>query len=239
MKIPNIGGKTPLILGIVLLLVAITPSYYFYSQYRNAQKKLSDPNFAMTEEVKNIVSKVEKHIELPEDETPTLATVSDSEKLKDRPFFSKAKNGDKLLIYTNAKKAILYDPQKDRIIDVGPVNLPSATPSFSATVSASLSPTISRTLKMVLLNGTDTTGLTNTFEKNNKSKLQNIEIIDKDNTKNKTYDKTLIIDLTSNNKDEVARLAKSLGVEISSLPAGESKPINADVLIIIGKDKSK
>jgi hypothetical protein len=239
MKKPNLSGKMPLILGGLLLTIAIAPSYYFYSQYRTAQRKLTDPNFAVNEEVKSVMNKVGRLIVLPPGETPTIATISDFEKLKDKPFFSNAKNGDKLLIFSNAKKAILYDPGADKIVDVGPVNLPQPTLTQTSTPSGSIAPTVSKTLKIVLYNGTQTIGLTNTFEKNYKDKMPNTEVVDKDNSKNNNYDKTIIIDLTSSHKEDIAKLSKSIGADVSSLPAGEVKPQNADILIILGKDKSK
>jgi hypothetical protein len=82
-------------------------------------------------------------IVLPKNETPTIATVSDPSVLKNQAFFVDAKKGDKVLIYTNAKKAILYDPVIKKIINVAPVNtgdfqnkadaLPSLTPTSSST----------------------------------------------------------------------------------------------------------
>lgn len=57
-------------------------------------------------------------MELPAGEQPTLATVADQEKLKGQDFFSHAQNGDKLLIYPKAKKAILYRPSTGKIIEV-------------------------------------------------------------------------------------------------------------------------
>lgn len=58
---------------------------------------------------------------LPSDEQPTVATVSDPNKLKDQPFFAGAEKDDKLLIYTNSKKAIIYRPSTNKIINVGPI----------------------------------------------------------------------------------------------------------------------
>src|SRR5688572_27661939 len=59
-------------------------------------------------ELQNLIKEVGKIIELPLSETPTLATVTDLEKVKGQQFFANAMNGDKVLIYTNAQKAILY-----------------------------------------------------------------------------------------------------------------------------------
>lgn len=80
-------------------------------------------------EIDVLVSEVGKLISLPSDEKPTVATITDIEKLKDQAFFVNAKNDDKVLIYTNAKKAILYRPSEKRIIEVGAVNINQASPT--------------------------------------------------------------------------------------------------------------
>ena len=74
-------------------------------------------------EVDSLIAEVGSLIALPTDEKPTVATVSDVEKLKDQPFFKNAANGDKVLIYTNAKKAILYRPSEKKVVEVGAVNI--------------------------------------------------------------------------------------------------------------------
>ncbi len=55
------------------------------------------------------------------DEQPTVATVTDPEKLQSQEFFRQAKAGYKVLIFTAAKKAVLYDPVGNRIVEVGPL----------------------------------------------------------------------------------------------------------------------
>ncbi|MBI5357887.1 hypothetical protein HZB74_03515 [Candidatus Saccharibacteria bacterium] len=62
-------------------------------------------------------------VEVPQGEEPTIATVQDVSKLQNQAFFKNAQNGDKVLIYSQAKKAILYRPSTDKIIEVGPVNI--------------------------------------------------------------------------------------------------------------------
>jgi len=91
-------------------------------------------------EVDTLVAQVGKLIALPTDEKPTVATVTDALKVKDQPFFQKAVNGDKVLIYQKAQKAILYRPSNNIIVEVGAVNINNqavqASPSPSASPSA-------------------------------------------------------------------------------------------------------
>ncbi len=69
-----------------------------------------------TKEVTEIVTKVSKHIVLPNGSV-TVSTVIDPENLrKDNPDFQLAKQGDKVLLY--ADRAILYDHSVDLIVDV-------------------------------------------------------------------------------------------------------------------------
>lgn len=130
----TIGKFTPLI--IIFAIVGILAAGYFDYKYIKAQKEITaiktDPTTiqkAATIEAQKLVDQVSKLMELPKGETPTIATVTDVGKLKDQPFFVRAKNGDKVLIYTNAKKAVLYDPATNKIVDVAPVNLGSSSSS--------------------------------------------------------------------------------------------------------------
>jgi hypothetical protein len=116
--------KTFYLLLIILLIVASVSSGYFYNELR---KMKQDPNVLAENEARSVIEKVGKLMLLPTDETPTIATVAEPEKIKDQPFFANVKKGDKVLIYKNAKKAILYDPVANKIIEVAPLNI-KATP---------------------------------------------------------------------------------------------------------------
>src|SRR3989344_8203323 len=105
---------------IAVVVVAFGSAYYFYSEY-SALKQ--NPNKLVQEETSKLVAQVGKLIVLPDGETPTVATVSDPEKLQSQPFFAKAKKGDRVLIYTNNKKAILYDVENHKIVEVAPINI--------------------------------------------------------------------------------------------------------------------
>ncbi|MCL4387480.1 LytR C-terminal domain-containing protein [Patescibacteria group bacterium] len=218
---------SPLLLIVVIIIIALVPSYYFYNQYQSAKQLLGDSGLPAKEEVKKVVDEVSKLMELPTGEEPTLATVSDKTKLQNQAFFAKAENGDKVLVYVNAKKAILYRPSENKIIEVAPVNL-TATQQAQPTPSP-------KTIKVAIYNGTTTPGLTSSVEKKIKAKIPTLEVVAKVDAKKKDYAKTLLIDLSGNSKNEIQQLNSTLSAQISSLPAGEAKP-NADILIIAGKD---
>lgn len=119
----------PVVLLIALVVVAAGAAS-IYGKYQETQKQvevLKNPQEAARVETKETMEAVGKLIALPEDETPTIATVTNNDRLKDQPFFSKAENGDKVLIYPQAKRAILYRPSTNKIIEVGAVNIGDQT----------------------------------------------------------------------------------------------------------------
>jgi hypothetical protein len=112
---------------ILITLAALAAAGYLY--YQN-QMLRSNPQNAAQKEVTELVSKVSKLIVLP-NEAPTVATVSDPEKLKDQAFFASAEKGDKVLIYTQAKKAYLFSVRLNKILEVAPLNIGAARSTTS------------------------------------------------------------------------------------------------------------
>lgn len=117
------GGMVNKVL-IVLIFVMAGVTAYMYTQYSDLK---SDPAKESQAEAVRLTEQVGKLMVLPEGEQPTIATVTDVEKLVEQPFFAKAKNGDKVLIFTGAKKAILFDPIANKIIEVAPINIGDST----------------------------------------------------------------------------------------------------------------
>lgn len=74
------------------------------------------------EEIKSLVEKVAKQVDIP-DEIPTIATIKDITKLTTQPFFKDAQNGDKVLIFTEARKAVIYRESTDKVINSGPIGV--------------------------------------------------------------------------------------------------------------------
>lgn len=108
----------PSIIVMTLLLFTIGVSVYFYYQYEETQKQLAKISSDNSQLITEMLGKL---VLLPKDETPTIGTVTDKSQLPAKPFFKNAENGDKIVLFTLAKKVYLYRPSLNKIIDIGPV----------------------------------------------------------------------------------------------------------------------
>ncbi len=82
---------------------------------------VSKSQFFASDDPEKLAARVGELILLPENEVPTVATVSDMHALEGQAFFQNAQLGDKVLMYLAAQKAVLYRPSEDLIIEVGPI----------------------------------------------------------------------------------------------------------------------
>lgn len=123
-----------LIAGIVTLLLVggiITFLIMDRAELKNEVNQLSaqtKEQASQADEARQLSQEVGKLIELPNNETPTIATVVDAEKVNNQAFFKDAQNGDKVLLYASSSKAILYRPSTQKIIEVAPINLGQDNP---------------------------------------------------------------------------------------------------------------
>lgn len=238
------GKKTTVVVWVLgaMLVGALGAAGYFYYQYQNTK-----PGAIEAKEVASLMDTLGSMIYLPEGEEPTLATVTDKEKLAEQSFFQKAENGDKVLIYSGSGRAILYRPSTKKIVDVTSVNVqappqsqaPSSAPS-SAAVGTETTPgsePVPAIVRVALYNGSTVVGATNTVEARLRTILPNAAVVTKENAKKNDYPKTIVVDLSGSNGSGALSIASALGGEVGSLPAGESAPADADILVIIGKDK--
>ncbi|MEK7557125.1 MAG: hypothetical protein AAB538_04065 [Patescibacteria group bacterium] len=131
------------LLLLVVVLIAIGLFIWAEQQRRTVSSKLEQTEAELEEirkstqrggeEVaKEVLTKVRSHMIVPEEPQPTVATIIDINRLKEASeFYAVADNGDHLII--TEKRAILYDPDRDIILDVVPVriNKTSASPGVS------------------------------------------------------------------------------------------------------------
>lgn len=210
------------IIVIILALIAIAGiavATYYFRQYRQLK---ANPQIASEEEVKGLVDEIGRIMQLPGDETPSVATVLDKEKIKDQPFFQNAENGDKLLAYTKARKAILYRPSSGKIIEVAPLNIDQ-----SAQVPAGL--------KIAYYNGSQQAGRAAESEKAIKAAHADYVTASLQDAAKKDYEKTIVVDISGQHAAEATALAELLKGSVAQLPDGEAKP-QADILVIAGKE---
>lgn len=247
------SSKVITIFLVVLLLFSLISSFYLYRQNQKQKEIISKTKkLAAPAELQKIIDRVGKLMELPKGETPSLATVSDKTALKKQNFFTNAENGDRVLIYSNAKRAILYRESINKIIDVAPINIVPAkganvagvrsddsavkfikapTPSLSQSLTVTLQP--DKIMKLAIYNGTKISGLTSLTEKQVTQKLPEIEVVQKADAIG-NYNETLIIDLKGNNQIEAEKIAKLVSGKVTLFPKNESTP-EADILVIIGQ----
>lgn len=109
-----ITGLLCLLAGGVLL---------WFTSYRQTSRLKTftiNPGLAPTGTV-DIITKVGRLIALPQGEKPTVIIYSDKMQLGEGTITQLAKPGDIILLYPMAKKAFLYDPKKDIILEAGPL----------------------------------------------------------------------------------------------------------------------
>jgi mRNA-degrading endonuclease RelE of RelBE toxin-antitoxin system len=68
-----------------------------------------------------VLEKVGKLVSLPQDEEPTVATITDLKPLEGQEFFKDARIGDKVIFYKEAGRAILYRPTQNKVITAAPL----------------------------------------------------------------------------------------------------------------------
>lgn len=203
-----LSGKTLFrVLNILVILALAGAAGYYFKKYDNL--KNSTPEKIQQSQTDEYVKAVGKLYNLPKNEKPDVATVKDKEALKKQyPFFDQAENGDVVLIYKDAKLAILYRPSSKQLIKVGPVNIESGLSI------------------RVLGKEADTAAVQKAL---NDNKLA----FTKGDPKTAVAGVT-VVDVKGTNSDQAKKLAEIVGGQVGTLPAGEDKPTDVDLLVIVG-----
>jgi hypothetical protein len=132
-----------IVVGLVVLVIVLD------AKRRTAEQQLQQLSVQMEQVqgntqqnramAKEILAKVQAHINLDMSVEPTVATIVDVAKLRaQNPFYNKAENGDYLIV--TSTRAILFDPDTDRILDVVPVQI-NAAPAPDAAAEGAASST--------------------------------------------------------------------------------------------------
>lgn len=242
--VKDVAKKSKIIKNLLIAAVAVTmvalggSTYYFYHQYKKTTAV----------EAEDIAGKIGKFMELPS-EPATLATVTDKDKVREQAFFAHSENGDKVLIYTQTKKAILYRPSTNKIIEVmylsagnqPPANTLGQNNSAQGTeqpaqttpvnAPADQSALVSENVRVVVYNGTNTGGMAATVA-DKIAGMAGVSVTQKSNATG-IFTTTIVVDLTGKGA-AAQKIAEAVGGQVEEFPASEKKPENADILIIAG-----
>ncbi len=127
-KFKNVKNLVPkIVLVIIGVVVGVSATFLYIQKFGIPFKSVSQDALAAQEAraVEKIINKVEKLIITPQDEEPVLATIVNVEELvKKEPFYANAQNGDIVLMFQKNLKAIIYSPERDMIVNVGPIYVP-------------------------------------------------------------------------------------------------------------------
>lgn len=230
-----------------LLFLALGAAGYFYYQYT------STTQVAEAREIRALAKKIGAVIALPQEETPTLATVTNKDKLDNQPFFQKAQNGDKILIYSTAGQVVLYRPATGKVIDMTTVTVATEPAPETALATPDPAPeavevppaeepieeeveevdvtTLPATI--ALYNGSTKVGVTNTFETELLKEFPVVTVAAKEKAVKNDYQGVSVIDISGTYVALAEGLAESFAGTVATLPDGETAPA-ADILIIVG-----
>jgi hypothetical protein len=223
---------------LVLLFLGLAGAAgYFFWQYKKAVNDTSAS--AALVEAEKITEKIKNLIELPK-EVPVVTEITDREKLQNQTFFTNAQNGDKILMYIQSQKIILYRPSLNEITGTASLFSESASETEARIAEACAAKNVSKPaekiankVKVDVLNGTEIKGLAKeTADK--LTGMENVELAKLGNAQKSTYTKILVVDLSGKNETAAKIIAEKVGGEVGSLPEGEVKG-TADILVITVK----
>ncbi|MDP2692608.1 MAG: LytR C-terminal domain-containing protein [bacterium] len=229
---------------IILLFLAVVAAFaWYFMKYREAQKQV---NFLSSMEgrqevdkmeIEKVVSAVGKLILLSETEMPTIATIEDAAALAtEQAFFSKAQNGDKILIYSD--RAIIYSVERNLLVNVGPVFFNNDNAEGQTVEQEEPTPVQPEKkvkvepVSLDIRNGSKVQGVAQNLA--GELSAQGVySLVNVSNASNTDYPKTVLVNLGTG---DVSALEERFGVvAVSVLPEGEAVS-TASVVIIMGNE---
>lgn len=201
-------NKTPMLLAanVLVILGLLGATGFYYKKYHDI-KKLT-PEQLQQQQVDAYTKELSKVYSVPNEKPASVATVQDKDAVKKQyPALDQAENGDVVFVYKDAKLAILYRPSEKKVIKSIPV---TTQLSIRTVGSESERQAIEKTLtdnKVAFTSGG-----------NSRTTLSGITVVD----------------LKGDKGDQAKQLADLVKGKVGSLPAGEDKPNDIDLLVLVG-----
>jgi len=103
-------------IGLVVLFVLIFLGVFGFNFFQTFQKNKG----VLTSS--QVIEAVNKLMVLPTDEQPIIKTITTLDGLNYQPFFMNAEVGDQVLVFQKAKRAVLYRPSLNKIIEASRID---------------------------------------------------------------------------------------------------------------------
>lgn len=116
-------GRLPTLLVLALLLGGGV--YYAFSEHVITASPGTQVGGVVSEK-EEIIKVVRELIALPGREVPAYGVITDPMQLVGQPFFKNARRDDVVLVFTSAKRAVLFRPSTGQIIEMMTFETPPA-----------------------------------------------------------------------------------------------------------------
>ena len=216
------------ILRLLAVLALLIFGLWSFRSYQNAQEKLDslDPQVrsaAAQKERQELLAAAGKLMVLPAGE-PLIFDIENAEAMaQSQPFFANVQEGDKVLIYVQAGKSIIYSPARNIIVNVGTLSVSGA----------SLPLDTENPLQVEIRGGGASQERLAALEE---QLADLVEITAITAAANDDYQGPTIVALTTDEErlQQAQFFASSLGIRLADqLPAGEASS-SAEVVLIVG-----
>lgn len=241
---------TSILIAVTLLSVIV--SAYYYTKYKEVSNLIQNPSVAGERERDKIVQQVSTLIDLPADEVPTLATVSEVEKLREQPFFKNARNGDKVLVYATNRKAIMYRPEAHKIIEIAPIAINDQTTvndNDTAQVAGisqvldqpqpQVTPSTNANYKISIVSSSGVqSDLAASYQSDLQQKFPQLNSFSNSNSES-SYSQNVVVLINDSSRSlaqQIAQETKAIFQE--ALPEGISNNSSADIILILGNSEA-
>jgi len=197
--------------------------------------KQNENNFAPVDKSQEVelLDKVQTLAMVPLSETPSLVAVADAANLQLDPLFANTQNGDVLLVYQQARLAILYRPSVEKLVNMANISsgetkgVAVAPTETIGSTSAVLSP------KVAIYFASGSAQLRVDTRRLIATQLKGAQIVKEINAQG-DYSDNIVSDLKGNQGEAVNALVSTLKATKGKIPSTEQETL-ADIAVIIVK----
>lgn len=216
------------------MVVALVLAGFFYFKWQ----ELKQDGVEMTQEearkeIGEIVKKIGRLVLLPEGEIPVLVKIEDKDKIsKNQNFFEKTENGDMMLVYKEAKKAYLYRPSEDKLINMAPVDIQGD--DVEVVRSAEVGDEV---FDVVIRSSAQAAELSEEFSKILLEEFDDLRLMALEDAASDDYEISMLVVNIAGVEELADEIADRFGLQLlESLPEGEVSSEGA-LVVILGNDR--